>query len=397
MIPLSVPNINGNELKYVSEALGEGWVSTGGPSISKFEDAFMSYSGAEYVTACQSGTAALHLALTDARVGSGDLVVAPAITFIASINPISYVGAEPVFLDCDDSLCIDPVKAEYYLCEECEPRGDGFWYDKTLNKPVKALIAVHLFGNMADMEKLVAICKAHNIILIEDAAEAVGTFYKKGAYAGKMAGTIGDYGVYSFNGNKIITTSGGGMATSPVSGRVRHMRHLASQAKTDEIYYFHDEIGFNYRMTNIQAAIGLAQLEQLETFIKIKQANYNLYRKNGLDLVPFRKNCQANHWFYSYLCPPEGCESGGKLLRDDLIKRLGMLGIHTRPIWGLCHEQPMYITCRAYKIERAYEYYRRVVNLPCSTSLTAADVCLVAEEILSFVKNRVPEYTRLTG
>jgi dTDP-4-amino-4,6-dideoxygalactose transaminase len=242
---------------------------------------------------------------------------------------------------------------------------------------------------MADMERLVPICRSHSIVIIEDAAEAAGTFYNTGAFTGKMAGTIGDYGAYSFNGNKIITTGGGGMISSPVSGRVRHMRHLATQAKTDEIYYFHDEVGFNYRMTNIQAAIGLGQLEQLETFIKIKQANYNLYRENGLELLTFRDNCRSNYWFYSYLCPKDASENaGGKRLRDELIRRLSNLGIQTRPIWGLCHEQPMYAYNRAYRIEKAIEYYSRVVNLPCSTNLTAADVCLVAEEITTFVKNR---------
>jgi dTDP-4-amino-4,6-dideoxygalactose transaminase len=372
------------------------------------------------VTACQSGTAALHLALADSDIGAGALVVAPALTFVASINPISYVGAEPVFMDCDDSLCVDPDKLEYYLHEDCEQRGDGAWYDKMLNKPVKAAIIVHVFGNMADMERLTDICEKHNIVVIEDAAEAIGTFYSAGRYNGKMAGTIGDYGAFSFNGNKIITTGGGGMITSPASENVSHMRHLSTQAKTDEIYYLHDEIGFNYRMTNIQAAIGLAQLEQLETFIDIKCANYNLYLEHGLELLRFRENCRPNYWFYSYLCPDFESGGGGsgrtygslsgsvygaagyggisygnagsgrkKHLRDELIRHLNGKGIQTRPVWGLCHEQPMYCNKKAYRIERAIDYYWRIINLPCSTNLSSRDVRLVAEEISAYIKQPV--------
>ena len=386
MIPLSIPLLNGNEKLYVNQALCDGWVSSGGPSVSKFEDEFACYGGLEYTTACQSGTAAMHLALADAGVGTGDLVAAPTLTFIASINPIRYVGAEPVFMDCDDGLCIDPDKFEYYINEECETRDDGFLYDISLGKPLKAVIVVHVFGNTVDMERIPAICKSHNIMLIEDAAEAVGTFYTAGTYKGKMAGAVGDYGAYSFNGNKIITTGSGGMLTSPESERVRHMRHLSTQAKIDEVYYLHDEVGYNYRMTNVQAAIGLGQLEQLEMFIDVKRNNYNLYQELGIELLPFRDGCRPNYWFYSYVCPEsgQGAESGGKHYRDKLIRHLFNIGIQTRPIWGLCHEQPMFMRNKAYRIERAYEYYKRVVNIPCSTNLSEGNVRRVAEEIHAF-------------
>ena len=431
MIPLSVPNICGNELRYVTQAISDGWVSTGGPSINKFEDEFACYSGLEYAAACQSGTAALHIALLDAGVGAGDLVLTPVLTFIASVNPIRYVWADPVFLDCDDSLCIDPVKLEDYLRNECELRGDGACYDKSLDRPIKAIIVVHIFGNTADMEGIVSLAKEFNLIIIEDAAEAVGTFFTSGAYSGKMAGAIGDYGIFSLNGNKIITTGGGGVFTSPNSGCVSRMRHLSTQAKTDEIYYTHDAVGYNYRMTNVQAAIGLGQLEQLESFIAKKHANYELYIENGINLLPFRKGIRPNYWFYSYLCDSggqvatlaggqnatqtgvqsatqtgvqsasaggvqiagrSGGRSGGrgggadKKLRDKLIRHLYSRGIQTRPIWGLCNEQPMYRNCKAYRIERAHFYYDRVINLPCSTNLTENDVRHVANEIKSFLK-----------
>ena len=467
MIPLSVPNLSGNELTYVNHALSDGWVSTGGSSITRFEDEFAVYSGVEYTTACQSGTAALHLALVDAGVGAGHLVAAPTLTFIASINPIRYAGADPVFMDCDDSLCIDPVKFAYYLEKECELRDDGYCYDKSLDKPIRAAIVVHIFGNAADMECMVRLCDKYNIVLIEDAAEAVGTFYNSGPYDKKMAGTIGDYGAYSFNGNKIITTGCGGMLTSPYFERVQHMKHLSTQAKTDEVYYTHDEIGFNYRMTNVQAAIGLAQLEQLEMFIDIKRANYDLYREQGIDLLPFQSNCRPNYWFYSYVrggvsksasksannsvsdgvsksasisgsdgvnksarnSASDGVSNSGgniasnsgsnnasniggnnanksggnsasrksnysgnnrirnsRAYRDELIRHLFNRGIQTRPVWGLCHEQPMYWNCRAFNIEKALDFHDRIINLPCSTNLSANDICRVAEEIYAFNK-----------
>jgi len=382
MIPLSAPHLNGNELKYVASAISDGWVSTGGPSISKFEDEFACYSGVEYAAACQSGTAALHLALIDAGVGAGDLVAAPALTFIATINPIGYVGASPVFMDCDDSLCVDPDKLEYYLKGDCEIRDEGVVYDKALNRPLKAVIAAHIFGNAADMERIAEIAAEYNLVLIEDAAEAVGTFYIRGEHNGKMAGTIGDYGVFSFNGNKIITTGGGGMFTSRRYECVRHMKHLSTQAKTDDIYYTHDEVGYNYRMTNIQASIGLAQLEQLELFIEAKQANYSLYRHYGLDLLPFRDGTRPNYWFYSYVCGSEGPD------RDQTIRHMNSLGIQTRPVWGLCHQQPMYAGDKAYYVEKALFYHRHIVNLPCSVNLTEADIRRVAGEIKALTRKK---------
>ena len=443
MIPLSVPNICGNELNYVTQAITDGWVSSGGPSINKFEDEFASYSGAEFTAACQSGTAAIHLALVDAGVGAGDLVAVPSLTFIGSVNPVRYVGAEPVFMDCDDSLCLDPAKFEQYLDEDCERRGDGYWYDVSLGKPVKAVIAVHVYGNAVDMERMTGIAASHNLLVIENATDAMGTFYTSGAYAGKMAGTIGDYGVFSFNSSKIITCGGGGMLTSPDPARVRRMRHLAAQAKTNDLYFTYDAVGFNYRMTNVQAAIGLAQLEQLESFIEAKRANYELYRKHGIELLPFSEYCRPNYAIYSYLCEGGGgfasgelhvetgesgldghaggavervqevggkinaggdgmeergcngagghlcstCFVNGRLTRDKLIRYLLSRNIQTRPVWALCHEQPMYSGNKAYKIEKARKLQASIINLPCGSSLTPEEVSNVAAEIKAFYKS----------
>ena len=373
-IPLSVPSLKGNELKYVTEAVNAEWVSTRGAFVRRFEKEFADYAGVSDAAAVQSGTAALHLAMIGCGVGPGDLVIAPTLTFVAAVNPIKYVGAEPVFVDCDDSLCIDPIKLEQYLAEECEVR-DGVTYDKELNKPVKAMIIVHIFGNGADMEEIMDLAKSHNIHVIEDATEAVGTFYNAGRYNGQMAGTIGDFGAYSFNGNKIITTGGGGMLIARDGERVNYAKHLAAQAKSDELYFDHDEIGFNYRMTNLQAALGVAQLEKLNEFIEIKRKNYLLYTELGISLLPFSENVRANYWFYSYKTAN----------RDGLIEYLSENNIQARPVWKLIHTLPMYKSCRAYAIEKAYEHHENIVNIPCSSNLTTENIKRVAEAIRAFV------------
>ena len=366
-IPLSVPNLKGNELKYVTEAVKAEWVSTGGAFISRFEKEFAEYAIVPEAAAVQSGTAALHLAMIECSVGQGDLVIVPTLTFIAAVNPIRYAGAEPVFVDCDDSLCLDPKKLERYFEEECEKRG-GTLYDRTLEKPIKAVVVVHIFGNGADMERIMDLAEQYNLFVIEDATEALGTFYTGGRYVGRMAGTIGDVGAYSFNGNKIITTGGGGMLVARDIKHVKHARHLSTQAKADELYFEHDEIGYNYRMTNLQAALGVAQLEQLEAFVEIKKKNYLHYQELGIELLPFANNVRPNYWFYSYMSKQ----------RDVLIKYLGENKVQARPAWKLIHTLPMYKQCRAYDISKVAEYYEKIVNIPCSSNLGSEDVERVA-------------------
>ncbi|MCL2492858.1 MAG: LegC family aminotransferase [Clostridiales bacterium] len=371
-IPLSVPNLKGNEAKYVLDAIEQEWVSTGGAYIDRFEKDFSAYAKTASAVACQSGTAALHLILLECGVKNGDLVIAPALTFIATINPVRYVSADPVFMDCDDSLCMDPEKLERYLSEECEPR-DGVLYDISLNRPVKAVLVAHIFGNGADMERICEIASRYSLPVVEDAAESVGTFYSSGKYAGHMTGTIGDFGFFSFNGNKIITTGGGGMIVGQDEGRLEHIRFLSTQAKTDPLYYLHDEIGYNYRMTNLQAALGVAQLEQLESFIEIKERNYREYGEKGVPLLPFGSDVRPNYWFYNFLSRD----------RDALIRRLAESGIQSRPVWGLNHLQRPYAGCRSYRIEKAAGYREAIVSLPCSSGLGLADVDRVADAVLS--------------
>ena len=382
-IPLSVPNFQGNEKEYVNEAVVSEWVSTGGSKVGDFENAIAHYVGMPRAVACNSGTSGLHLAAMVAGLGKGDEVLVPTLTFIAAVNPTTrYVGAEPVFIGCDDSLCMDPAAAERFCAERCELQGERL-IDKATGAHVKAIVVVHVFGNMADMPAFLALAEKYHLILIEDATEALGTHYTEGPLKGKFAGTIGDVGVYSFNGNKIITTGAGGMVVSNHPDWAEHAKHLSTQAKADELQFLHDEVGYNYRMTNLQAALGLAQIEELEGFIAHKHAMWQMYKdaldgKNGYRILDFDENgVRPNKWFYSLYLEDERHD------RDSLIAALQKEKIQTRPVWALIHEQADYPGSQAYGLEKAEEYRKRIVNLPCSTNLTREDCQRVIDLLLS--------------
>lgn len=372
-IPLSIPNFEGNEEKYVLDAVHQGWVSTGGAYIVQFEEKLAAFLRVEKAAACQSGTSALHLALVACNVKPGDLVIVPTVTFIAAVNPVKYQFAEPVFMDCDDSLCMNPEKLRSFCEIECELQEEHLVYKKT-GQVVKVVVVVHVFGNLADMEQIMEIAGQYHLKVIEDATEALGSHFTDGKYAGKMAGTIGDYGAYSFNGNKIITTGGGGAITAKNPSDLDYVKYLSTQAKDDALYYVHNEIGYNYRMTNVQAAIGVAQLELLSEFIQRKQKNYDTYqkclKKIGLpQLLEFRQGTESNKWFYSFPIPKE-CAVEVRTLIESLQNEK----IQTRPIWGLIHEQKPYQSDIAYEIEKAKEYSRCIINVPCSTNLTEEEI-----------------------
>lgn len=384
-VPLSVPNFEGNERKYVDDAVDQGWVSTGGAYITRLEQELSAYLAAGDVAACQSGTAGLHLSLIDAGVLPGDIVIVPTLTFIAAVNPVRYQFAEPVFMDCDDSLCMDPEKLKDFCEKECVYE-KGRLIHRESGKTIKAVVVVHVFGNLADMEAIMPIAERYGLTVIEDATEALGSKYKEGKYAGKYAGTIGAYGVYSFNGNKIITTGGGGAVTASNVDAVKHIRYLSTQAKDDAHYYIHHEIGYNYRMTNVQAAIGVAQLEELPEFILRKQKNYELYQSCfegfGLgELMPFRDNIASNKWFYSFKLDRTRVRADMR----DIIHALEERGIQTRPIWGLIHEQFPYQAFPAYNIEKASYYSSCILNIPCSTQITEKEIKYAAEQIMKVV------------
>lgn len=383
-IPLSVPNIKGNEIKYVTQALQDEWVSTGGARIEEFEQKLGEYVKGEGAVACQSGTAGLHLALRYYGITREDMIIVPTLTFIAAVNPVMYEGAEPVFMDCDDSLCMDPDKLRKFLEEECVYDGQMVYFKKN-KKTIKAIIVVHVFGNMADMEQIMQIAETYNLPVIEDATEALGTYYTSGEYKGRYAGTIGNIGVYSFNGNKIITTGGGGMVVSDDKEILQKIKYLSTQAKDDTVNFIHNEVGFNYRMTNIQAAIGVAQLEQLEDFIEIKNRNYFYYKKqianiSGVSFLDFKQCIRSNCWFYSLVL--EDCYN-----KQELINFFSKYKIQTRPVWGLISEQKPYSGCYKYQINQARYFYEKIVNVPCSTNLSEDDIDRVIEVLHKFINH----------
>lgn len=386
-IPLCVPNFEGNEKNYVNDAVDQGWVSTGGAYITRLESMLASFLGVGEVSACQSGTAALHLSLIESGILPGDLVIVPTLTFIAAVNPVKYQFAEPIFMDCDDSLCMDPIKLKEFCEKQCTFDRGKLFFQKT-KKHIKAIIVVHVFGNLADMEKIMEIAQKYNLKVIEDATEALGSKYTEGKYAGKYAGTIGDYGAFSFNGNKIITTGGGGAVTSIDTDAVKHIRYLSTQCKDDPCFYIHNEIGFNYRMTNIQAAVGVAQMEELEKFVFRKQQNYELYKKLFKDfkfgeLLSFRSGTLPNKWFYSLKIDKNKIHANMR----EIIKSLEKRNIGTRAIWGLIHEQLPYRDAFSYKIEKASYYSSCILNLPSSTNLKEEEIRYVAEQIKQILRN----------
>lgn len=389
LIPLSVPNFEGNEKKYVDDALAQGWVSTGGAYIIQMEKKMAEFLNTEKVAACQSGTSAIHLSLVEAGVLPGDVVLVPPLTFIAAVNPVRYQFATPVFIDCDDSFCMDPDKLKAFCENECVFKENVLLFK---DKVVKAIIVVHVFGNMADMEAIMDVANKYCLKVIEDATEALGTYYTEGRYAGKYAGTIGNFGAYSFNGNKIITTGGGGAVTSNHAEAVNHLRYLSTQAKNDPHYYIHDEVGYNYRMTNLQAALGVAQMEKLPEFIRRKHQNYEIYQKEFegfplAELMPFRKGTFPNKWFYSLKIDRTKVTATMR----EIITLLENKGIQTRAIWGLINEQKPYKEEETYQMEKAPYYASRILNIPCSTQITEEEIIYVAKEVKSLLEELANE------
>lgn len=383
-IPLSVPNFEGNEKLYVNDAVEQGWVSTGGAYINQLENDMANFLCVEKVAAVQSGTAALHLSLIDAGVVPGDVVLVPPLTFIAAVNPVKYQFAEPVFIDCDDSFCMDPIKLRRFCEEKCQFEEGKLTFK---GKHVRAIVVVHVFGNLADMEAIMSVATDYNIKVIEDATEALGSKFCIGKYNGRYAGTIGDYGCFSFNGNKIITTGGGGAITSTDAVKVDHIKYLSTQAKDDPHYYIHNEVGYNYRMTNLQAALGVAQMEELPKFIDRKRKNYDLYQEllTGFELgrlLPFRDGTESNKWFYSLEINRNRLSAPMKTIITELEEK----GVGTRAIWGLINEQLPYQNEETYRLEKAPYYASRILNIPCSTNLSPEDIISATDIIKETLK-----------
>lgn len=382
-IPLAVPNFSGNERKYVDEAIDTEWVSTAGAFIGRFEEEMAKTLGVPQACACQSGTAGLHLCLRHFGVGAGDIVLVPTLTFIAAVNSVMYQSATPVFFDCDSHMCIDVAQIEEYLTSACRIEDDRT-VEIASGKTVKAVIPVHVFGDHCDMDRLMELAETYHLYVIEDATESLGSVFSGGKYEGLYTGTVGHAGVLSFNGNKIITTGGGGMVISRDAAAVEHIRYLSQQAKNDTLYFVHEEYGYNYRMTNLQAALGLAQLEELNGFLEAKRKNYARYCEKLAEcdyggMLPFGSGEASNHWFYSFaLKCPDPAE------RDRLIRYMLGKNIQVRPIWKLNHTQTPFRRFRAMECGTAQQFYDSVVNLPCSTHLTEVQLDRVCRALLEF-------------
>ncbi|HZS37719.1 MAG TPA: LegC family aminotransferase [Polyangia bacterium] len=363
-IPLSVPCIRGNARAYLDECLTTNFVSSVGPFVERFEREFAAYVGARHAVACSSGTAAIHVALRLLGIGPGDEVLVPTLTFIASANPILYEHATPILVDAEEQTWnLDPE----LVVEELARRA------RAGERMPKAVLAVHLLGHPARIAPLADACERHGVTLIEDAAEALGSRYTGGTHDGRHVGTIGRIGCFSFNGNKIITTGGGGMLTTDDAQLARRAKHLTTQARLPGPEYFHDEVGYNYRLTNLQAALGVAQLELLDEFVAAKRAiaaRYDaaLAALPGLSPPPRAAWAAPSLWLYTARL---GAELG--LDRKQLFARLAAARIDTRPIWTPLHLMPMYANARRLGGAVAERLFAACLSLPCSADLDERD------------------------
>lgn len=379
-IPLSVPSFKGNEWQYVKECLDTEWVSSAGKYVDLFEQKIAEYTGSKYAVACVNGTSALQVSLRLVGVDAGDDVIVPTLTFIAPVNAVAYSGASPIFMDSDDYYNIDAEKTIQFINEETVFK-NGFTYHKKTNNKITAIIPVHVWGNADWLDELMPLCQERNIAVVEDASESLGTIYNDGENSGKHTGTVGKIGCLSFNGNKIITTGGGGMILTDDPNYAERAKYLTTQAKDDPIRYVHDEIGYNFRLTNIQAALGVAQLEQLPEILKRKKEIHNIYQSNvedieGLSISKGPNYADNNHWLNLLQIDTDIYRKG----REELMKTLEEYGIQTRPVWALNHEQKPYKDYLYYKIENAKKLVFNTLCLPSSVSLsveTQLSICKI--------------------
>ncbi|MCK0107308.1 LegC family aminotransferase [Marinobacter sp. S0848L] len=363
-IPLHAPVFTGNEKTYVADTIDSTFVSSVGAYVDRFEQDMVNYTGSPRAVATVNGTAALHVALKLADVGPGDLVITQPLTFVATCNAIAYCGAEPVFIDVDrHTLGLSPSALEAWLDEQARVDDDGVCRTKIDNKVIRACVPMHTFGHPADLDGLMAVARRWQIALVEDAAESLGSFYK-----GKHTGAFGALGILSFNGNKIMTTGGGGMvlAGEALADRAKHLTTTAKQPHPYE--YIHNEVGYNYRMPNLNASLGCAQLEQIEQFVDAKRALASQYEAffSGTEyqFVTEPKECRSNYWLNAVICE-------NKSHRDALLKTTNGQGVMTRPIWALMNHLAMYQSCRKGDLINSQWLEQRVVNLPSSVVLKA--------------------------
>ena len=361
--PLSVPKFIGNEKKYLEECIDTTFVSSVGKFVDRFEEDMARYTGAKKAVVCVSGTNALHMALMLSGVERDDEVLTQALTFIATCNALSYIGAHPVFLDVDRStMGLSPDAMKEWLYKNTEQR-NGECFNKSTGRRVKACVPMHTFGHPVRIEEIAALCKEYHIELVEDAAESIGSKYK-----GKHTGTFGKVGAISFNGNKTITTGGGGMMLFNDEELGAYAKHITTQAKIPHRWEFrHDHIGYNYRMPNINAALGCAQLENLDRYIESKRqvaAEYEAYFKNidGIEFFTEPENSFSNYWLSAVVLKDKESQL-------DFLQQTNDNGVMTRPIWELMNRLPMFENCENDGLVNTVWFADRVVNIPSSVRL----------------------------
>lgn len=374
MTLLSAPNISGNEWKYVKQCLDTAWVSSVGAYVNQFEEMLASYTGCRYAVATSSGTTALHISLLLAGVKQDDYVIVPNITFVASLNSIAYTGASPLLIDIDENTWqMDLSLLEDFLENNTGTENNQCIY-LTNKRVIRAIMPVHVLGNMVDMVKLQAIAEKFHLTIVEDATEALGTYYN-----GKHSGSFGAMGCFSFNGNKIITTGGGGMIVTDNEELAKKAKHITTQAKSDLFEYKHDEIGYNYRLVNILAAIGVAQMEQLDQFIERKKEIDSVYRQglNGLGDIAFQlveETVDPNCWLFTFKSKKQ------KQILDELNRK----GFQSRPFWVPMNQLPMfrnelYIS----KNDISNIIYGECLSIPCSTNISDKEL----EDVINVIKS----------
>ena len=376
MIPLSLPNLAGKEWEYVKQCLDTGWISTAGSFVDRFEVEFARYLKVDGAVSAVNGTAALHIALQLLGVENDDLVIMPNVTFVASANAISYVRASPLLIDIDkNSWQMDLDLLESFLSTDCKLDSSNILVHTETSRKISALMIVHVQGNMCDMDRLLAICNNYNLPVLEDAAEALGAMYK-----GQYAGTLGDIGCFSFNGNKIMSTGGGGMIVSHNSEHLIRAKHLTTTAKRDSLTYFHDEIGYNYRLVNVLAALGVAQLEQLDSFLaaKIDTARYYRHNLKGIGDIGFQRvqyGVKSNEWLFTITTSS----------MQELLAYLNANGIMSRPFWIPMNQLPMYknnLYINHYDVSA--EVHGSALSIPCSTNILKSELEKVVATIKEF-------------
>ena len=359
-IPLHEPRFIGNERKYVMDCIDSTFVSSVGKYVDDFEKRIAEYTGAKYAVACVNGTAALHMAMIVAGVKQNEMVITPPLSFIATCNAIAYIGATHAFVDVDlETMGLSPDKLKEFLKEQTIKKVDGFTYHKLTNQKIAACIPMHTFGHPCRIDEIASICNDYNIALIEDAAESMGSYYKN-----KHTGTFGLLGTFSFNGNKTITCGGGGAIITNDDALAKRAKHLTTQAKVPHRWEFvHDEIGYNYRMPNINAALICAQLEQLNGFLDNKRQLSNRYKeffsKHEIQFVDEPKNSKSNYWLCAILLKD-------KKTRNEFLTYTNDNGVMTRPVWALMNKLVMFNDAPHGNLDNAQYLEDRLVNIPSS-------------------------------